>query len=294
MTGDLIFNLILAAALSSLLYVILKIFERFKIYNLHGLTFNYLTASTFAFFANYEANKLMLPSINNFGGFALVVGLMFIIVFYVAALTAQKAGIAVTSIAGKMSMIIPITAGFFLYGDHITGLRIAGMVMALVAVYLSSAKSKSDETEHSDKRIWIYPVLLFIGSGMVDTSIKISEHYFITPENQNLFFCCLFGAAGIFGSISTLYQLIFKKVKIELKSVIGGIILGVANYYSLVFLVNSLATKGAESALVFAIVNMLVVFFSAVLAFFIFKERPTKMNLAGMLIALIAILVLSY
>jgi len=294
MTADLLIQLVIASILSSLLYVILKFFDRFKIYNLHGLTFNYITASSFSFFANYEGNKVLLPTVSNFGSFALVVGLMFIIVFYVAALTAQKAGISVTSIAGKMSMIIPITAGFFLYGDHITGLRIAGMVMALIAVYLSSVKSKTDESEHIDKRVWIYPVLLFIGSGMVDTSIKISEHYFITPENQNLFFCCLFGAAGIFGSISTLYQLIVKKVKIELKSAIGGIILGIVNYYSLVFLVNCLATKGAESALIFAMVNMLVVFFSAVLAFFIFKERPTKLNLAGMLIALIAILVLSY
>ena len=236
----------------------------------------------------------MLPTISNFGTFALVVGFFFIVVFYIAALTAQKAGIAVTSIAGKMSMIIPITAGFFLYGDHITGLRIAGMIMALIAVYLSSVKSKTQTNVNVDKKVWIFPLLLFIGSGMVDTSIKISEHYYITRENQNLFFCCLFGAAGIFGILSTLYQYIFKKVKIKLNSIIGGIILGLANYYSLVFLVNCLSTEGAESALIFAIVNMLVVFISALLAFFLFKERPTKMNLIGMLIALIAIFVLSY
>ncbi len=294
MTGDSLLQLIIASVLSSLLYVILKYFDRFRIHNLHGLTFNYITASSFAFFANYEANKLMLPTISNFGTFALVVGFFFIVVFYIAALTAQKAGIAVTSIAGKMSMIIPITAGFFLYGDHITGLRIAGMIMALIAVYLSSVKSKTQTNVNVDKKVWIFPLLLFIGSGMVDTSIKISEHYYITRENQNLFFCCLFGAAGIFGILSTLYQYIFKKVKIKLNSIIGGIILGLANYYSLVFLVNCLSTEGAESALIFAIVNMLVVFISALLAFFLFKERPTKMNLIGMLIALIAIFVLSY
>lgn len=294
MTGQFLSQLILASILSSLLYVILKYFDRFKIHNLHGLTFNYITASSFAFFANYATNKLLLPTAGAFGAFALVVGFLFIVVFYIAALTAQKAGISVTSIAGKMSMIIPITAGFFLYGDQITGLRILGMIMALIAVFLSSFKSKGDESSSLDKRVWIFPVLLFIGSGMVDTTIKISEHYFITPENQNLYFCFLFGAAGVFGIIATLYQLIFKKIKIEIKSIIGGIILGITNYFALVVIVNCLAVKGAESALIFAIINILVVIISAILAFFLFKERPTKMNLAGILIALIAIFILSY
>ncbi len=293
MTLALMLNLVIASMLSALLYIFLKFFQRFGIYNLHGLMFNYITAASFAFFCDYQHNVSILPASVSFAPYALGIGLLFIMVFYTAAITAQKSGIAITSIAGKMSMVVPIIAGFILYDDQITGLRIGGMILALVAVYLSSASKKINEDEKSHHINWLYPLLLFIGSGLVDTSIKISQYYFIRPENENLFFCFLFGSAGTFGIIATLYLYITKKIKVKLVSLIGGVILGIANYYSLVFLVRCLAAPGAESALIFAMTNMLVVVFSALAGYFIFSEKLTSSKLVGIGIALIAIFILT-
>lgn len=293
MSPALLIQLFAASLTSALLYVILKYFAKFKINNLHGLTANYLTASTFSFLLNFEANKLQLSTVNEFAPFAISVGFLFILVFYTAALTSQKAGIAITSIAGKMSMVIPICAGIFLYNDKINGLRIFGIILAIVAVYLSSKKEIDKENSTSTKNLWIYPLLLFLGSGLVDTCIKYSQQYYITSSNMYLFFSVLFGTAGVFGLIATIYNLVIKKVKVSITSIIGGVILGIVNYYSLVFLVNCLAYDGAESAIIFSVVNILVVFFSVMLAFVLFKEKPSKINFIGLIIAFIAILVLS-
>lgn len=296
MTATLFITLFIASLLSALLYVILKFFQQWKIYNLHGLTFNYITAATFSFFSNYEANSVLLPQVPEFLPFTILIGCLFISVFYIAALTAQKCGIAVTSIAGKMSMVVPIGMSFWLYGDKITVIKIAGILLALTAVVLSSMRkeNKTDSTSPSTgKLLWLLPVLLFAGSGVVDSSISISQHYFIDEKNQDVFMAFLFGSAGIIGAIVTTYQYFRKGVRVEMKSIGAGILLGITNYYSLDFLIRALATDGAESSIVFALCNVFVVLISSLFAIILFKEKLSKANFGGLALAIISILLLS-
>lgn len=292
MSAELLIIIAIASLLSAILYIILKFFERFQVTNIHGLTANYLTASLFSFFYTFKTNLTLLPHSSSYAGFALGIGLLFICVFYTAAITAQKSGIAITSIAGKMSMVIPIVFGFILYDDNITVLRITGILLALSAVYLSSSSSDG-ATTNTSKKNWLFPLLLFIGSGLVDTSIKAGQHYFMTEENQYLYFAFLFGSAGVFGIAMTTYMYIRNKIKVKLKSIIAGFILGIANFYSLVFLVKALSDDSAESMLIFSISNVLVVLFSAVLGLLIFKEKPHKKNIIGLLLAIGAIIILT-
>jgi drug/metabolite transporter (DMT)-like permease len=134
---------------------------------------------------------------------------------------------------------------------------------------------------------------LFIGSGLVDASIKAGQHYYMTEENQYLYFSFLFGSAGIFGITLTTIMYAKKRIKVKLNSIIAGFILGIANFYSLFFLVKALSDDKAESMLIFSISNVLVVLFSAVLGLIIFKERPHKKNIIGLLLAIGAIIILT-
>lgn len=288
----------LAALFSALLYVILKYFQRFNVYNLHGLTVNYITASGLSYLYYTIGPYAGEAQASDFAGYALLIGVLFITVFYIAALTAQKAGVAATSIAGKMSMVIPILAGIWLYSEKLDLLKSTGIIFALLAVYLSSSKpgSKGDKHKKSsaEKQVWIFPVLLFIGSGLVDTSIKLSEHYFITESNKPLFLACLFGSAGAAGIAATLFQRFGPaSKKITGTSIAGGIILGTVNYYSLEFLINVLETPGLSSALAFAIVNVVVVLMSTFFAVALFREPLSKSNIAGLILSVITIIILS-
>lgn len=296
MTATLFITLLIASLLSALLYVILKYFQKWNIYNLHGLTFNYITASLFSFFSNYEENSALLPQVPDFLPFTILIGCLFISVFYIAALTAQKCGIAVTSIAGKMSMVVPITMSFWLYGDKITTIKVIGILLALTAVVLSSIR-KENKSENApattSKWLWILPVLLFAGSGVVDSSISISQHYFIDAKNQDIFMAFLFGSAGLIGAIATIYKRYKDGVRVEIKSIGAGVFLGITNYYSLDFLLRALAAEGAESSVVFALCNVLVVLISSLFAITLFKEKLSKANFGGLALAIISILLLS-
>lgn len=296
MTSALILTIFIAALLSTLLYVILKYFQKWGVYNLHGLTANYLTAAGFSFLSNYSSNMQHLEEIPGFISAAMVIGMLFIVVFYIAALTAQNNGVAVTSIAGKMSMVIPIIAGIWLYHDQITFLRFIGIAIAIVAVILSSYRKEEEDTEEAKKKnkmIWLLPVLLFIGSGMVDTCIKISQHYFINENNQELYIAFLFGSAGVTGTSISLYLYFKKRIRIQFKSIAGGILLGITNFYSLVFLIRALAHPGAESSIIFSMSNVMVVLISTFFALSLFREKLSKLNICGLLLAVLSIYILT-
>lgn len=279
----------LTALTAALLYVILKYFTRFNINHLHALSFNYLTAALISFCLNFTQSVNAISSFNEILLPCLSTGLLFILVFYTAAQTTAKHGLAITSIAAKTSMVIPITAGFILYHESVTLLKLIGIALALFAVYVSNYKSE----KKSKIQFMLLPVLLFIGSGFVDTSVKLAQYYFITDLNRQLFICSCFGFAGIFGLVATSYQFKTKKIKLTLRSVIAGIILGAVNYFSLDFLIRCLAVPGVESSTVFALLNMMVILLSALFAFTLFKEQPNKSNISGIVLAIIAIAVLS-
>ena len=165
-------------------------------------------------------------------------------VFFVMAMTAQKNGVSVASVAGKMSVVIPVLFGVFLYNESVTFLKIIGIFIALVAVYLASVK---EEKSQPNKAGLLFPILLFFGSGAIDTTLKYVEVNFV-PENEVAIFSgSLFAIAAFFGLIVLGVKSIKKPETFGVKNLIAGVVLGIPNYYSIVFLIKALQNKNFES-----------------------------------------------
>lgn len=289
MTTAAILYVFAAALTATLLYVILRTFSFFKIENLHALSTNYFTAAATSFLIS-GIPSVSGSMISDFIFQALFMGAFFISVFYIAAKCAQQCGVAITSISAKMSMVIPITVAVFLFHDSMNVMKVIGIILALAAVYLSGSSGVNDKKEKSN---WYLPLLVFIGSGSVDTAVNIVQHYYINETNQQLYISMMFGSAGIIGTVLSIINHRKKKSTLTLASVIGGIILGVVNYFSLYFLVKCLA-MGIESSFVFSVINLLVVVMSAIFAFTLFREKPDVRRVTGIGLALLAIIVLYY
>ena len=102
--------IILSVLFNAVLFVILKLYSRFEINTLQALVVNYFTAFIIGLFFtevdfdyNHIIEKQWYP-----GSFML--GFLFIGVFYATAITSQRNGLSVASVASK-SMII---AGVFM------------------------------------------------------------------------------------------------------------------------------------------------------------------------------------
>ena len=273
---------------STLIFVVFKLFERFKINILQAITVNYITAFITGIIVYDQV--VSISQLVNFNWFyyTLFLGILFIIIFFLMAITTQKGGLSVVSIATKMSMVIPILFGLFYYKEDAGALKIIGIIIALIAVYFSSLKAKSSITVH--KKYLIYPVLVFMGSGIIDTSLKFLEDSFVAKNDVPLFSATIFLTAAIIGIIIIAVKSIRGGFKIEFKNIIAGVFLGIPNYFSIYFLLQALRSEGFESSDIFTLNNVAVVMLSTIIGILLFKEKLIPKNWIGIFLAILSIL----
>jgi len=153
--------LLLSIAASSLIFVIFKLFARYKINTLQAIVVNYCIAFATGIIT-YRGDTTVIEAIDSqwFYG-ALALGFVFISVFNLMAITTQNSGLSVVSVATKMSVIIPITFGILYYKESVAFLKILGIALALLAVYLASTQEKTS----INKKI-LFPFLILNRAGL--------------------------------------------------------------------------------------------------------------------------------
>lgn len=281
------FYLIISILLSTAIIVSFRIFNNFKISIVQAITVNYLVASGFGFMS--EASSFDLASLPNQSWFyfAMLMGLSLIISFNLFALSAQKVGVAVTAISSRMSVIIPVTLGFLIFGDSSGIIKIAGIIIGLIAFFLTSKKDKNIKIK---KQFIFLPLLLFIAVGTNDSLMKTAEHFYITTDFVP-FLATSFGFALFFGLIVLFYKSTKQKITFEPKNIIAGIFLGLLNWYSTLYVLKGLDMF--EVSVFIPVYNVGVVALASITGFVIFKEKLSKFNWIGIALAIIAIILIA-
>ena len=283
--------LLLSILASTIIFIIFKLFEKFQINIFQAIVVNYCIAFTTGILSyNGTITISQLPNLDWFY-YTLILGALFIIVFNLMAITTQKSGLSVVSVATKMSVVVPVLFGLLYYNESLGTVKLIGIAIALIAVYLTSNKSKQGITVN--RKSIVLPILVFIGSGIIDTSIKFLEDTYVANNDVPLFSAIIFLAAAIIGFIIIIIQVMSGNFKFEFKNVIAGICLGVPNYFSIYFLVKTLRSDILESSGIFAINNVSIVTLSTFAGIFIFKEKLIKKNWIGIGLAILSIILIS-
>ena len=189
-----------------------------------------------------------------------------------------------------MSVVIPIIFGVILYNESLSVIKIIGIILAIIAVYLASVK---EDLEKHEKAGLLLPVILFLGSGAIDTILKYVEINYVAENEVSLFSGSLFGFAAFFGLIILLFKTIKKREAFGVKNVIAGIVLGIPNYYSIVFLIKALQNKNLESSTLFTINNVGIVVVSTLIGLLLFKETFSLKNKIGIALAITGIILVA-
>ena len=282
------FYLLISICISSFLFVIFKLFDVLKVNTFQAIVVNYFVAAVLGFYlSNNSVSFQEIPNQPWFIG-AFLLGIMFILVFNVMALTSQKNGLSVAPVSSKMSVVIAIVFGVWYYEESLGFIKLSGILLALIAVYLTSVKEKKETTVKQVSLL--FPILLFFGSGAIDTSLKFIETSFVEEGGVPLFSATIFGCAFILGMTILLYQIVKGTFRFEFKNILGGILLGVPNYFSIVYLLKALSTDGMESSTAFTLNNVGIVILSTLFGLFIFKEKLIWKNWLGIVIAIVSIL----
>ncbi|MFI5149578.1 MAG: EamA family transporter [Bacteroidia bacterium] len=285
--------LLLSIILNASLFIILKYFERFKVNNLQALVVNYFTAFTLGMLSNTGAHGIASIPQMNWAGTAIIMGSLFILVFILIAKTAQEIGISVATVANKMSVIIPVIIAVLCYHNSLGVKKIAGILLALLAVFLTSRKEKEAGVVKS-VRTFFLPVVVFLGSGIIDALVNYAQEIMILPGDSSLFLASGFATAACIGFCIILFRFFFRGEKFEVKSLIAGILLGIPNYISIWCLMEALRTHFVESSVMYPLNNMGIVLLCAGGSFLLFREKFSALNLAGIGLSLIAITLIAF
>lgn len=283
--------LLLSIVSATVIFVVFKLFSKYEINTLHAIVVNYMVACGCGLY--FQESEIVLTEIatNEWFPFAVGLGALFITVFNLMALTTQRSGLSVVSVATKMSVVIPVVFGLIYYKESLGTLKSLGIILALLAVYLTSVKTR-DGLNIKPSNL-IFPVLVFLGSGIIDTSLKYLESEYVAKHDTPIFSATIFAAAASLGILLLIVHAIQGKFQFKFKNILAGIVLGVPNYFSVYFLVQALRSGIFESSGIFTVNNVAIVMFSTLLGILLFKEKLLPKNWIGIALAVLGILLIA-
>lgn len=275
---------------STIIFVLFKLFKKFGIDTFQAIVFNYFTAFIIgvALYHN-EWNPNALQE-QTWMFFSAGTSILFIGLFLLMAFSSQSNGVASTSIAVKMSMAISLIIMIISYGEEVSALKTAAILLAILGVFLVSHSGKNKTKMASG---WML-LVLFIGSGTLDFTLNLVQKHILQSLTASLFSAISLGLAGIIGSVVLIFRIIQNKTQLRAKNLVAGIILGVPNFFSIYLLLLSYKTTGWTDSTVLAITNVSVVLFSAVIGFLMFSEEANKRKIIGLIAAISAIVSLYF
>lgn len=282
---------------SVFLLLVFKWFSRFKVNTFYAIIVNYFTATvTGIIFAGTSFNWQTIIHAS-WLKIAFPLGFLFIVIFYLISQTTQKISIATASVANKMSVAMPVLFSILVLNQQLNLFKGVGVILAMVSVYLTT---RVNTTGGNVKRSYIWlPVTVFIGSGLIDIVINAANAYYIqSPTDSSNFTTCTFISAFLFGIVLVLIGYFNPKLSLApplkggtdtLKALVGGVILGIPNYFSIYFIFKSLESGLMSSATLFPLLNVSNVVLAALLGFLVYRERLSYLNVLGILLAVTAI-----
>lgn len=288
-----------------LLLLCFKYFAIYKVPTFQAIVINYITCTIIGIYRLWP-----LPAVKQVVGaswlpYCALLGILFVLTFYLIALTAQRVGVTAASVASKISLVIPVLVSLLILQNNLktyTWPNYLGMGVALAAIVLASLPAKKDKKPANTGPVankvalgsLALPLFIFLFSGAGDSLINYTNHYHLQPDEANYFTTFTFATSAAGGTLFLLYQVLFKNIVLQWRSLTGGILLGIPNYFSIYFLLKALSAFNNDGAFLYPIINIGIILLGMLAAIILFKERLSRLNVAGVMAAVAALILLSY
>jgi drug/metabolite transporter (DMT)-like permease len=276
--------LLLTILCSTSIALILKFSDTKKGEPIVLLAGNYLVASVIAIILLFF-NESILFSFQTLI-FGSVLGLLFVMSFFVYAKAISFAGTGLATTSSRLSVIIPILFSIIIFNEQPKVIHIVGFVFTLMTFILFYLSVKENHRDGESILKYLFLIAVFVGIGINDFAVKIFKSW--KPEQEEPFFVLFIFSSAL---IYSLIYILFKKIKVKRNTVYWGMALGVPNVFSTIFLLAALALLPAIS--VYPLMNVGIIVLTTFLAFIIWKEKLNRWGILSLVSGLLAILFLS-
>ncbi len=282
-------NLIIAVLCSVAVSVLLKVARKRNIVIQQAIAFNYIVALSLSWFLlkpdfkGLEFTDFIAQSENT--PIFLALGILLPSVFIIMSKAVEFAGIVRSDAAQRLSLFLPILAAFLIFHETLSQSKVVGIVLAFVGLFC--LLSKPNQQSAVDFRGVLGLVGVWFGYGVIDILFKQ------IAKSGGAFPTTLFIAFSLAACIMFIY-LLFKRTQWNVASFVGGIILGVLNFFNILFYIKAHQSFGSNPTLVFAGMNIGVICLGTITGALIFKEKISKVNWLGIAFSLCEIFCLYY
>ena len=272
---------ILSVICSVTVGIFLKVAKRFQLNIFQIITFNYFSALLLTYFTYQPELTFKEKTIP----YSLFIGLAILlpIVFLIQAKSIKEVGIVKTDIAQRLSLFIPLTASYFLFNETFSQLKIIGFIVGFSAIFFTLNKKSESKSDN-----WVYPLLVLLGFGIIDISFKKIAVFKDFSFTTSLFI--IFCGAFLISILFLIGKIQVQKEKLELKNILWGLALGILNFGNILFYLKAHKALSENPSTVFAGMNMGVIILGSLAGILLFKEKMTKWNYFGILLAIISII----
>jgi drug/metabolite transporter (DMT)-like permease len=204
----------------------------------------------------------------------------------------RLAGIVRTDAAQRLSLFISILSAFLIFSETLNVVKITGIAMGIISIILLIPWKEKRAVRRRSTNSWFYLVLIFVGFGVIDVLLKQVAKVTTVPFTTSLFI--IFILAFIISVIGLIYLISTKKTRFSWPHILIGWILGVVNFGNIFFYIKAHQALANNPSTVFSTMNIGVIVAGALVGLLIFREKLSRLNLAGIVLAIIAIVVISF
>ncbi len=273
-------NLIISILCSVSVGVLFKHIKAKTSVNIFLITINYLCAIIATYVCFHSEIDISHVAYNNY---TILLSLLLPLVFILLSLSIHHSGIIKTDIAQRISLVIPIACSYWIFNETISNFKWIGITTGLIALLFILSKSQKSIANNS-----IYLLFVFFGYGIIDVLFKQVALQKSIPYITALFY--IFCGSFIFSALIVVVSFFKKKLIVQKNTIFYGILLGLFNFLNIYFYLKAHQSFAKNPTTVFATMNFGVILLGTLIGTFYFKEKLSKKNILGLVLAVIAII----
>lgn len=212
-------------------------------------------------------------------------GVLLPTIFLALGASVRYAGIARSDVAQRLSLLVSLSAAFVLFGQVLTAGKAAGITLGLAALAAMVWRG-APGTREEGAAGWLYPLLVFTGFGVIDVLFKQVAAAGV-PLGTSLL--VVFALALLVALTLQGVRARRGESRFTARDLAAGLVLGLFNFGNILFYLRAHRALPQDPALVFAGMNLGVVALGALVGVLAFREHLRRLNVAGLLLALVVI-----
>ena len=274
--------LLLAILSSAMIAIMMRIAQTRVSYPIGLLAGNYIVCSLMALCLSIpELPGISFAQAGFPAGLGLINGLLYLGSFALMQWNTRHNGVVLSSVFMKLGILVPTVLSVLWFKEMPTALQILGFLLAVAAIVILNYQKGTKLSRGS----WALLLMLLVG-GMGDGMSKVFEVYG-DPGYQNRFLFFTFLSALLFCT----GLMVSQRERLGWKELGFGVLLGVPNFLSSLFLLRSLAAVPAVIA--FPTFSVAVILVVSVAGVFFFRERLSRRQVIGCLLICAALALLN-